>query len=443
MSIKLSDSFTYKKLLRFTLPSVVMMVFTSIYGVVDGFFVSNYVGATQFAAVNLIMPFLMLFGALGFMVGQGGSALVSVTLGSGDEKRANSIFSLLVYLLIAIGLLITVLGLILVHPVSKALGASDDMLPYCVTYGRILMAATVPFMLQNVFQSFFVTAERPELGLKITIAAGLVNMFLDFLLTAVIKGGVVGASLATAVSQCIGGIIPLVYFIMPNKSRLHLGRTKFSVKAVFITCTNGSSELMTNVSMSVVNMLYNYQLMKLVGENGVSAYGVIMYVSFIFIGVFLGYSIGSIPVIGYHYGAQNTNELKSLLKKSLVIVAAFSAVLTILAEVFAGALAGIFVSYDPTLFALTKRGFMLFSISYAITGFNIFASSFFTALNNGFVSALISFARTLVFQIFSVMLLPIVLGIDGIWLSIVLAESMAIVLTVSCFVLNRKKYNYF
>ncbi|MBR6399589.1 MAG: polysaccharide biosynthesis C-terminal domain-containing protein [Firmicutes bacterium] len=345
--------------------------------------------------------------------------------------------------MIVVGLLLTVLGFLLVKPVAKALGASENMLPYCVSYGRILIMTTVPFMLQNVFQSFFVTAERPDLGLKITLISGCVNILLDYLLTAVIRGGVVGAAAATAASQLIGGLVPLIYFMRPNSSRLHLTKTKFNGKAILITCTNGSSELMTNVSMSLVNMLYNYQLIRLVGENGVSAYGVIMYVSFVFIGIFIGYSVGTIPVIGYHYGALNKTELKSLLKKSLVITAVTSVALTIFAELFSGVLAGIFVSYDPALFALTKRGFMLFSLSYTIMGFNIFASSFFTALNNGLVSALISFARTLVFQAFSVMLLPVFLGVDGIWLSILLAEAMALLLTAACFVVNKKNYGYF
>ena len=313
MNIKLSEHFGYKKLLRFTLPSIIMMVFTSIYCVVDGFFVSNYAGKTQFAAVNLIMPFLMIFGAVGFMIGTGGSALVSMKLGQKKPEKANEIFSLLIYGLIAVGLVFTVVGIAAMRPVAHKLGATADMLDYCVTYGRIIMVALVPFMLQNVFQSFLVTAEKPQLGLYITISAGVTNMVLDWLFLAVFQMGIAGAALATAISQFIGGVIPLIYFILPNKSPLRLGRTHFDGKAILKACTNGSSEFMTNVSMSVVNMLYNFQLIKLAGQNGVSAYGVIMYVNMFFVAIYLGYSIGSAPIVAYHYGAENTDELKGLL----------------------------------------------------------------------------------------------------------------------------------
>lgn len=442
MKIQLSDHFTYKRLIRFVLPSIVMMVFTSVYGVVDGLFVSNYAGKTPFAAVNLIMPVIMIMGTIGLMIGTGGSAIVSKTLGEGKKEKASEYFSMLVYTSIILGVLFTIAGLLLLRPIAIAIGAEGEILENCIVYGRILIIATVPFILQYMFQSFFVTAEKPTLGLIVTIAAGITNIILDWLLVGVFNYGIEGAAAATAMSQVIGGILPLFYFASKNKSLLRLTKAKFYGKVFLKACTNGSSELMTNVSMSLVNMLYNTQLLKLEGENGVAAYGVIMYVNLIFLSIFIGYSIGSAPIFGYHYGAENHKELKALLKKSLIITGTSGVILTAAAILLASPLSKIFVGYDQELFELTCNGFKLFSISFLISGFNIFASSFFTALGNGLVSATISFSRTLLFQVAAVMLLPMILGINGIWLAIVAAEAMAIIVTAIFLITNKKKYRY-
>lgn len=442
MKIQLSDHFTYKRLIHFVLPSIVMMVFTSVYGVVDGLFVSNYAGKTPFAAVNLIMPVIMIMGTIGLMIGTGGSAIVSKTLGEGKKEKASEYFSMLVYTSIILGVLFTIAGLLLLRPIAIAIGAEGEILENCIVYGRILIIATVPFILQYMFQSFFVTAEKPTLGLIVTIAAGVTNIILDWLLVGIFNYGIEGAAAATAMSQVIGGILPLFYFASKNKSLLRLTKAKFYGKVFLKACTNGSSELMTNVSMSLVNMLYNTQLLKLEGENGVAAYGVIMYVNLIFLSIFIGYSIGSAPIFGYHYGAENHKELKALLKKSLIITGTSGVILTAAAILLASPLSKIFVGYDQELFELTCNGFKLFSISFLISGFNIFASSFFTALGNGLVSATISFSRTLLFQVAAVMLLPMILGINGIWLAIVAAEAMAIIVTSIFLITNKKKYKY-
>lgn len=442
MKIQLSEHFTYRKLLKFVFPSIMMMIFTSIYGVVDGLFVSNFVGKTPFAAVNLIMPFLMILGALGFMIGTGGSAIVAKTLGEGKKERANQYFSMLVYVTIAAGIVLTVAGEIFIRPITVFLGAAGDMIDYCVLYGQIILIALPFFMLQNVFQSFLVTAEKPQLGLGMTVAAGLTNIVLDYLFIAVFKWGIAGAAIATAASQMVGGVAPLIYFMCRNNSLLRLTKAAVDWSVLLKTCINGSSELMTNISMSVVNMLYNFQLMRFAGEDGVAAYGVIMYVNFIFVSIFIGYSIGSAPIVGYHYGAGNTFELKNMFKKSLILVGGFGIILTVLAEVMAFPLSKIFVGYDKELLEMTCRGFMLYSFSFLVNGFNIFGSAFFTALNNGLVSAAISFLRTLLFQIAAVLLLPLVLEIDGIWLSVVVAEIVALIVTVICFAVNNKKYHY-
>lgn len=442
MKIQLSDHFTYKKLIRFTLPSIVMMIFTSVYGVVDGLFVSNFVGKTPFAALNLIMPFLMIFSAIGFMIGTGGSALVSMTLGEGKRDKANSLFSMLIYITIGAGVVFGALGLVFLRPVARLLGAEGEMLEYCVEYGRVLAPALPFFMLQNTFQSFLITAEKPHFGLAVTVAAGVTNIVLDALFVAVFHWGLTGAAVATLLSQMVGGLVPLIFFFTPNSSLLRLGRCKFDDRALLKTCTNGSSEMMTNISLSLVNMLYNFQLMRFAGEDGVAAYGVIMYVNFIFIGVFVGYSIGSAPIIGYHFGAKNHGELQNMYKKSLRLVAGFAIVLTALAELFAPLLSSIFVSYDAALLQMTTRAFRIYSLAFLVMGFSIFGSSFFTALNNGLVSAAISFLRTLLFQVAAVLVLPELFQLDGVWASIVAAELLSVGVTAYFFVRMRKQYQY-
>ena len=442
MKIQLSDHFTYGRLLKFTFPSIVMMVFTSIYGVVDGIFVSNFAGKTPFAAINLIMPYLMLTSVLGFMVGTGGTALISMTLGMGDRKKANEIFSLLTWVCIIGGIMLTALSMVFMRPVAILLGATGQMLEDCVTYGMIVQLALTAYILQYAFQSFCVTAEKPNLSLIMMVVAGVCNILLDALFVAVFRWGLVGAAVATTIAQITGAIIPIVYFICPNSSLLRLGKCRFDGKALLRTFTNGASELMSNLSMSLVSMLYNLQLMAWAGEDGIAAYGVIMYVNFAFMSVYIGFVIGAAPLVGYNHGADNRPELKNIFRKSLILLGAFSLVMTLLAEVTSAPLSKIFVGYDPKLYEITVRGFRIYSLSFLLCGFNLFGSSLFTALNNGLISAVISFFRTLICQIAAVLLLPLVLELDGIWLSIVVAEFAALVLTVICFAKYRKRYHY-
>lgn len=442
MEIGLSEHFTYKKLIKFTMPTIIMMIFTSIYGVVDGLFVSNYAGSNAFASINLIMPAIMILGTIGFMLGTGGSAIVSKTLGEGENEKANKYFSMFIYLEIILGIIFTILGLILLEPVAKMLGATKDMMEDCLTYGRILLIGIVPFVLQNSFQSFIVVAEKPKFGLGVTIIAGVTNMVLDFLFIGIFKWKVAGAAIATIISQFIGAIIPLVYFFRKNKTMLKLCKTKFDFTTIISACTNGSSEMVTNISMSLVSILFNMQLMKFAGANGVSAYGVIMYIGFLFVGTYVGYSVGTAPIISYHYGAKNKEEVKSLLNKSVKLLGIVAVIMTVLAEIMAKPLANIFVSYDKKLLEFTVNAIRLYSLSYIISWFNIFASSFFTALNDGFVSALISFMRTLVFQVIVILVLPRLFGVNGVWLAVTVAEILAIIVSIICFIKNRKKYEY-
>lgn len=440
-AIRLSDHFTCKKLLRFVLPSIVMMVFTSIYGVVDGLFVSNFAGKTPFAAINLVMPFIMVLGGLGFMIGTGGTALVGKLLGQGEPEEANRCFSMMVWFALLLGGVLTVVGIVFMEPVSLFLGATEEMLGDCLIYGRIVIAFTVPFMLQNIFQSFLIAAEKPKLGLVATVAAGVTNMTLDFLFVGVLPFGVAGAAIATGISQCVGAAIPLFYFLRKD-SLLRLIPTRLRAKPILAACGNGSSELMSSISSSIVGMLYNFRLLKYIGEDGVSAYGVLMYVQFVFVAIFIGYAIGCAPIISFHYGAGNRDELKNLLKISVRLMAGGGVVLTALALLLARPLAAVFVGYDAALFDLTCHAFGVFSFAFLFAGFNIFASSFFTALNNGGVSAAISFLRTLVFQSASVILLPLLFDVDGIWYAITAAEVFATLISAMFLFLKQKKYGY-
>lgn len=441
--IRLSDHFNLSRLMRFCLPSIIMMVFTSIYGVVDGYFVSNFVGKTAFAAVNLIMPFLMILGGVGFMVGTGGSALVAKCLGEKDDEKARRVFSMMIYLTLILGVTLSVLGIIFAEPMARFLGADESMLGNCVTYARTCLIFNTMFMLQNVFQSFLVTAEKPKLGLAVIVAAGCTNMVLDALFIAVFRWEVIGAALATGLSQTVGGLLPLLFFLRKdNGSKLRVVKTRMEIRPIVQACTNGASELMTNISSSIVSMLYNHQLIKLAGENGVSAYGVLMYVSFIFAAIYIGYSIGTAPIVGYNFGAQNHPEMKNILKKSVRLTLGTGVVMLGLAQLLAAPLAHVFVGYDQELFNMTVHAFRLFSFMFLFSGFNIFTSSFFTALNNGAISAAVSFLRTLVFQMAAVLILPVFFKLDGVWISVAFAEICAFVISIIFLVAKRKKYQY-
>ena len=449
--IKLSEHFNYGRLLRFVLPSIIMMVFVSIYGIVDGFFVSNFVGEVEFAALNLIFPLIMILGSVGFMLGTGGNAVVSKALGEGDENKANRIFSMLVYTTVVIGVVLSVIGIFIARPVAELFAKNEknmspekkaELIENCVLYARTILAVLPAFMLQNAFQGFFVTAEKPRLGLYVTVIAGCGNILFDALFIVVFKWGLFGAAAATALNQVIGGIIPILYFARKNDSLLQLGKTQFNGKIFGKVCVNGLSELMTNISLSVIGIIYNAQLMALVGVDGVSAYGVLQYIGFIFVAVFLGYSVGCAPIIGYHFGAQNNSELKNVFKKSMKIVGIFGVAMTVISVVFAKPLASIFVGYDKELLELTANGIRINALSFLTCGFNIFTSAFFTALGSGGLSLFVSFSRTFFIQAICVLLLPIWWGLNGVWSALVVAESVTLILSIFLLIISRNKYHY-
>ena len=442
MKIQLSDHFTTGRLLRFALPSIVMMIFTSFYGVIDGIFVSNFTGSTAFASLNLVWPYIMILGGVGFILGVGGTALVSYQMGTGDRKLANRTFSLIVYSGIAVGLLLTLFGELTMAPVCRLMGASEAMLPHCIAYGRIMLLGIIPFTLQNMFQSFLVAAEKPRLGLWVTVAAGITNIVLDYLFMGPFHWGVVGAAWATMLSECVGGLIPLLYFCFPNSSLYRLGKTRWNGAALRQTCWNGLSEFVTNISMSVVNMLYNLQLMKYIGEDGVAAYGVIQYVAFFFVAIYIGYSMGTAPIVSYHYGAENYDELKNLFRKGLGFITVAALTMITLSQTLANVVAGIFVGYDAELTALTAHAFRIYSLAFLMSGFNIYGSDFFTALNNGKISAAISFIRTVILEMSAVMLLPLAFGMDGIWIALPIAEALALIVTAQFLIRKRHVYHY-
>ncbi len=442
MSIQLSDHFDYKKLIKLTIPSIIMLVVTSIYSVVDGLFISNFAGKTPFAAVNFIMPVLMVVGAVGFMMGTGGGALIAKTMGMRDMEKANKLFSMVVYLSAIMGVVLAVLGILFLRPIAIALGAEGELLENAVRYGRIVLLATPAFILQFEFQCLFATANKPGLGLVITVVSGVTNAVLDALFVAILPWGLEGAALATSIGQCVGGIVPVLYFARKNNSLLRLGKWYWSGGELFQICLNGFSELLSNISTSIVGMLYNLQLLKYIGEDGVAAYGVLMYVSMIFNGIFIGFTVGAAPVISYHYGAQNLEELKSLKKKCLRVITGVAVMMFALSLALTKPLATVFVGYDKELLDLTVHAFYIYALSFLFFGFTIFASSFFTALNDGPVSAAISFLRTMVFQIAAILLLPLILGVEGIWWSVVTAEVLAVAVSLAFIKAFKKKYHY-
>ena len=443
MKIQLSDHFTYKRLIRFVFPSIIMMICTSMYSIIDGLFISNFAGKTAFAAVNLILPVAMGVGAIGFMIGSGGSAIVAKTLGEGKKEKANEYFSMLIFTALIGATILSIFGFIFIRQICMALGARGQLLEYASTYGRIMFVSQPMFMMQTIFYNFFITAEKPSYSLRMSLISGVINIVFDYLFIGVMHYGVAGAAVATAMGEYVGGLVPLIYFARKNNSsRLRLVKPVWRKDILLKTCLNGSSEFMTNASSSVVNMLYNTQLMRLAGADGVAAYGAVMYVNFIFVATFLGYAIGCAPVISYHYGAGNHAELKNLYKKSMSIILVWGVILFGAAQLLAPVLSKIFVGYNTGLYAMTLHGFRVYAIAFLIIGINIFGSSFFTALNNGLISAVISFLRTLVFQVIMVLTLPLWFGINGIWSAISIAEALTLIMTTTFFVRQKDKYHY-
>ena len=388
------------------------------------------------------MPLPMILGAIGFMIGTGGTAIVAKTMGMGERDNANRYFSFLVYFTLISGVVLAAVGIAVAPEVATLLGADSELHSYCVLYARVVLIGLPFFMLQVFFHSFCITAEKPKLGLYVTIGAGVTNMVLDALLVAVFPLGLAGAAAATVLSQAVGGLVPLIYFARKNTSALRLCKCSFYGKVLLKTCTNGSSELLSNIASSVVTILYNYQLMRFAGENGLAAYGAIMYVGFIFAAIFIGFVIGSAPIVSFHYGAGNAAELRSIYKKSLVIMGTLGFLMAASAMALSVPLANLFVGYDTALRDMTVRGFLIFSIGYLFAGFNIFGSSFFTALNNGLISAVISFLRTIVFQCLTVMLLPIAFGLDGVWISTTAVDVLTLIVTLAFLLTNGKRYGY-
>ena len=440
--VQLSDHFDYRTLIRFTIPSVLMMVISSVYSIVDGLFVSNFAGSDGFAAVNLMMPIAMMISCIGFMAGAGGSALISKTLGEQEAEKAREQFSLIIYLIIGFSLVIGVTVFLLVPQIARMMGAEGAIYDNCVIYGRILISALPAFMLQILFQNFLVVAEKPQMGMVIAISSGVTNIVLDALFIAVFQWGVAGAAIATMLGQTIGGIVPLGYFLLKKNHLLWFTKFKFRWETLKRTCVNGFSAFIGNASNSLVGIVFNLRLMDLMGSDGVVAYGVVMYVTYIVTGVFMGYSTGIAPVFSYNLGSGNAEEIKGLLKRSLVSIAVSALVLVAFVQIFARGLAAIFVSYDENLMILTTTAIRLFNISFLVAGFNIFAAAFFAALNNGVVSSILSLSRTLVFTLGCLFILPAVIGNNGIWLSVTFAEVFSVLVAGYYVVKNREKYQY-
>lgn len=443
MTKDMNRHFTFGALVRFTLPTIAMMIFTSLYNVADGIFVSNFIGKTALAAVNLIWPVVMVFASVGLMMGAGGSALIAKTRGEGDDARANRYFTMCVIFAAALGAVLGIVGQAAMEPLVRLLGADGQLLDDTIVYGRWVMLALPFFVLQFAFETLCSTAGKPMLGFVVTVAAGLTNVLLDALFICGFGWGVAGGAIATALGQVVGGAVPIIYFARKgNSSFLRLVRTRLEARPLGKACVNGSSELVSNIAMSLVATLYNYQLLAYIGEDGVAAYSVIGYTAMIFSAIFMGYALGSSPLMSYQYGARNHREMHSILTKSLGFIAVVAVLMFAAAETLAPTLAAIFVSYDPELLAFTVQAYRIYAVAFLIMGLPMYGSAFFTSLNNGLVSALIAFLRTLVFECGAVIILPLVLGINGIWLSVSVAELCAAVLTVAFMVGLRNRYGY-
>ncbi|MCI9352294.1 MAG: MATE family efflux transporter [Lawsonibacter sp.] len=442
MAIKLSDHFTYSKLLRFTLPSITMMIFTSVYSVVDGLFVSNLIGENALSAVNIMFPVSMIIGAVGFMLGSGGSAIVARTMGEGKQELANRYFSMIILCVLGLGTALSALSLLFVEPLARLVGASDLLIDDCLAYGAVIFGGSVVFMLQMSFQTFFVTAELPKIGLFFSLISGVTNITLDYLFMGPLNMGIAGAAWGTVLSYAVGGILPLFFFLKPPMGTLRLCSTKLYWRELKNACINGSSELMSNLSASLISILYNLQLMRMVGELGVAAYSVMMYVDFAFAAVFLGFSMGSGPIISFHYGAGNEEELKSIFRKSISVISIASVFMVAMAQLLGRPLAMAYVGYNPELLEMTVHGFRIFAFSYLFCGFGVYGSGFFTALCNGAISALISFLRLFLFRGGMVLLLPLFFKLDGIWLAVTVADALGALVSVLLIWKYRKRYHY-
>ena len=443
----LSDHFTYRKIFRMTIAPILMMIFTSLYVVVDGLFIANFVGKDAYAGENLIFPIIMIIGGVGFMFGTGGSALSAKLLGEGKPKEANQVFSMLLVFTFLIGIIISIGGYFLIEVFANGMAsitedATDEMVKEAITYGKILIIGQAIFMLQNYFQSFLLVDENSRLGFIATLCAGIANIILDFLFIVIFKLGVAGAALGTISGYFVGAIIPFIHFIKNKKGLLQFKFTKFKARPILKSCFNGSSEFVNNISSSIVGIVFNMQLLKFMGQNGVAAYGTIAYVSFLFVSIFIGYSIGMAPVISYNYGAENHDELKNVLKKSLIIIFTMELFMVLISFTCARPLARLFSSGNMDLEELTVNALRICSLAFIFTGIGIFTSSFFTALNNGALSALNAFMRTLVFQIAFILLLPLIFGASGIWWAIIFADCAAFILAIACLIWKRKQYHY-
>lgn len=432
-----------RRLFISSLPLIGMMVLISIYSIVDGLFVSNLVGTTAFAALNLIWPAIGLVGALGLMVGTGGAALVSKTLGEGDEPRANRYFSMFVEFILLLSVVLAVPLLVWMEPLAVAIGAEGEMVRQCAIYGRICAAGMPAFMMQMGIQPFFMVAGRPRMGTWISLVSGLLNIGLDALFIIVCGWGLAGAAAGSMLACCFGGFYPLWYFSSRfNRSSLAFKATGFEFGPLAKACSNGLSEFVGNISFNIVSMCYNWQLMRFYGENGVAAYSVILYLGFIFVAVYSGYNMTVTPLVGFNFGAGNKRELRSLLRHSLTLMLVLGVLLAGTAELLAGPAARLFVGYDSELTALTVHATRLYAPSFLITGLTLFVSAWFTGLNNGPVSALASFSRTFVFELSCVFLLPVLLGVNGIWLSAPAAEILSLFLGAALLLRFRSRYGY-
>lgn len=427
MSHSINQDITPAGLLKFAAPSIVMMVFMSLYTIVDGIFVSRFLGSNALSSLNIVYPVISVAIALSTMLGTGGSAIISKYLGEGKNERAREALTQFVVLTLLLSFVLLILSEMFLTPISRLLGASDVLLADCRLYLGASMLFAPACMLQAVFQSFLVTAGRPGLGLLLMTGAGICNMILDYVLIVPCQMGIAGAALATGIGQCIPAVCGLCFFLFTRQD-LRFCRFTFSAKEILDACYNGSSEMVSQLSNAVITFLFNIVMMSLAGEHGVAAITILLYGQFLFNAVYLGFSIGISPVIGFQYGAGDRTKLRKIYRISFLSVAISSVVIVAAAICFSPTIVAIFTK-DQRTFELASVGFRLFAVNFLFSGINITSSGFFTALSNGKVSALISFSRTLVFIVISLLILPRILGITGAWIAIPVAEFLTLLIS--------------
>ena len=438
----LDQKWSAGSLLRFAFPTIVMMIFMGLYTIVDTIFVAQFVNTDALSSINIVCPIINITVGLGTMIATGGNAIVSRKMGAGENQEAKEDFTLLILTGAVIGFLILLGGTIWIDKIVYALGASDLLFPYCKDYLMVLFLFIPANILQTLFSNLFVTAGKPTLGLALAVLAGIANIVFDYVFIVLLQMGIKGAAIGTGIGYMIPSIIGTVFFLM-KRSELHFCKPNMDASVLLKSCSNGVSELVSQCSAAVTTFLFNVTMMKLLGEDGVAAITVLIYSQFLLTTLYIGFSMGTAPVVSYNYGSGNVKQLKKTVRICFSFIAGISIFVFLFSLLGGESIAKVFAENNRNVFEITKNGFSIFSFSFLFSGCNIFSSALFTALSNGKASATISFLRTFGFITVSLLVLPRFLEVTGVWLAVPFAELFTLMLTVYLLCRHRKQYNYF